>query len=172
MEFVAANTRRSPAAPAALRRRFAAGLVAAAGSSAAWAGAATAAEPVGEVAAYEVEADGITEPLQGRRGDALRGRALVTDRRTGLCLLCHTGPFPEERTPGNLASDLAGAGSRWTVPQLRLRIADARRLDPGGLMPSFHQIHGQQRVAAAWRGKPLLTAQQVEDVVAFLETLR
>lgn len=127
---------------------------------------------VAQVAAYRVVGDAIEEPLDGLRGDAQRGRAIVADRRVGLCLLCHTGPFPEERSPGNLATDLAGAGDRWRAGQLRLRIVDARRLNPTSLMPAFHRVEGLREVGAAWHGRPLLAAQQVEDVVAFLETLK
>lgn len=116
--------------------------------------------------------DAISEPLRGLRGDAQRGRALVVDRRVGLCLLCHRGPFPEERTPGDLSTDLAGAGSRWTEGQLRLRIVDAQRLSPDTVMPPYHRVDGLHRVGEAWRGRPLFTAQQVEDVVAFLVTLK
>ncbi len=89
-----------------------------------------------------------------------------------MCLLCHSGPFAEERTPGNLATNLAGAGSRWNTAQLRLRIVDSRRLDPAGFMPAFHRTEGLNRVATASAGRPLLSAQQVEDVVAFLATLK
>jgi sulfur-oxidizing protein SoxX len=89
-----------------------------------------------------------------------------------MCLLCHGGPFPEERSPGNLATNLAGAGARWTAGQLRLRIVDSRRIDPQGIMPAYHRTQGLTRVGAAWAGRPLLSAQQVEDVVAFLLTLR
>jgi len=116
--------------------------------------------------------DAIPKPLLGLRGDAQRGRALVVDRRAGLCLLCHRGPFPEERTPGDLSTDLAGAGSRWTEGQLRLRIVDAQRLNPDTLMPAYHRVDGLRRVGEAWRDRPLFTAQQVEDVVAFLVTLK
>lgn len=119
-----------------------------------------------------VVGDGIPQPLTTTPGDVQRGRAIVANRQVGLCLLCHTGPFPEERAQGNLASNLSGAGSRWTAAQLRLRVADARRLDPQGLMPSLHRVDGLQRVGAAWQGKPVLDAQQVEDVVAFLQTLK
>ena len=122
--------------------------------------------------AYEVVGDAIPQPLQGLVGDAHRGRALVTDRREGLCLLCHRGPFPEERFQGDLSTDLSGAGTRWTPGQLRLRLADAKRLNPDSLMPAYHRIDGLQRVASAWQGKPLFSAQQVEDVVAFLTTLK
>jgi sulfur-oxidizing protein SoxX len=128
--------------------------------------------PAAGVADPRVVGDAIPEPLQGLQGDPVRGRALVTDRRAGLCLLCHQGPFPEERTPGNLSTDLTGTGSRWTAGQLRLRVVDARRLNPGSLMPAFHRTEGLHRVGAAWQGRPILDAQQVEDVVAFLVTLR
>jgi sulfur-oxidizing protein SoxX len=110
--------------------------------------------------------------LLGLRGDPDRGRAIVADRRVGLCLLCHQAPVPEERSPGNLSTDLAGTGSRWTTAQLRLRLVDARRLNPASVMPAFHRTEGLTRVGAAWRDRPILDAQQVEDVVAYLEGLK
>ena len=119
-----------------------------------------------------VVGDGIPVPLTASAGDAQRGRAIVVDRQLGLCLLCHSGPFPEARTQGDLAGSLQGAGSRWSEAQLRLRIVDARRVHPDSLMPALHRVDGLQRVGAAWQGRPVLDAQQVEDVVAFLRTLR
>jgi sulfur-oxidizing protein SoxX len=119
-----------------------------------------------------VVGDGIPAPLTTTPGDAQRGRAIVASRQQGLCLLCHSGPFPEERFQGNLAPSLAGAGSRWTAAQLRLRIADSRRLNPDSFMPAFHATTGRTREAPAYAGQPVLDAQQVEDVVAFLQTLR
>ena len=116
--------------------------------------------------------DGITESLTGRAGDPARGRAIVANRQVGLCLLCHSGPFPEERFQGNLAPDLRGAGKRWTEPQLRLRIVDSSRINAATIMPAYHRSDGLVRVAPAWRGKPVLTAEQIEDVVAFLVTLK
>ena len=116
--------------------------------------------------------DGIPTPLTATAGDAARGRALVINRQQGLCLLCHRGPFPEEPSPGNLATDLSGAGARWSEAQLRGRVVDARHLDAASLMPAFHATDNRQRVGASWRGKPIFDAQQVEDVVAFLRTLR
>ena len=121
---------------------------------------------------FVVVADGIPQPLTNVPGDAARGRAIVVNRQQGLCLLCHSGPFDEERAQGNLASNLSGTGSRFSAAQLRLRVADARRLDPAGLMPSMHRTDGLNRVAPAWQGQPVLSAQQVEDVVAFLQTLK
>ena len=116
--------------------------------------------------------DSIPTSLTGAKGDPARGRAIVTNRQLGLCLLCHSGPFPEERFQGNLAPDLAGAGKRWSEGQLRLRIVDSSRVNPATIMPSYHRTDGFTRVAPAWRGKPVLTADQIEDVVAFLTTLR
>jgi sulfur-oxidizing protein SoxX len=116
--------------------------------------------------------DAIRQPLTGARGDPARGRAIVADRQVGLCLLCHRGPFPEERFQGNLAPDLTGVGSRLSEAQLRLRIVDPARLNPSTIMPAYHRTEGLVRVAPAYRGKPVLSAGQIEDVVAFLTTLR
>jgi sulfur-oxidizing protein SoxX len=110
--------------------------------------------------------------LASAPGDAARGRAIVANRQLGLCLLCHTAPIPEERFQGNLAPDLAGAGARWTESQLRQRLVDARRLNPETIMPPYYRTDGLVRVGSAWQGKTLLNAQQLEDVVAWLVTLR
>ena len=110
--------------------------------------------------------------LTGTKGDPARGRAIVANRQVGLCLLCHSGPFPEERFQGNLAPDLSGAGARWSEAQLRLRIVDSSRINPATIMPAYHRTDGLTRVAPAWRDKPVLSAAQIEDVVAFLLTLR
>lgn len=142
-----------------------------AGSAAATAGS-SATAPAMLIVPYAVTGDAITEPLGGLTGDAARGRALVVNRREGLCLLCHSGPFPEERFQGDLAPSLAGAGARWSEGQLRLRLVEPSRGNPATVMPSYHRADGLTQVAAGLRGKPLFTAQQVEDVVAFLQTLR
>ncbi len=122
--------------------------------------------------AVTVVGDGIPAALEGALGDATRGRAIVASRQTGLCLLCHGGPIPEERFQGNLAPDLAGAGQRWTPAQLRLRLVDPRRLNPDSIMPAYYRSAGLTRVGRAWEGKALLSAQQLEDVVAYLSTLK
>jgi len=116
--------------------------------------------------------DSIPMSLTGAKGDPARGRAIVTNRQLGLCLLCHSGPFPEERFQGDLAPDLAGAGKRWSEGQLRLRIVDSSRITPTSIMPAYHRTDGLVRVAPAWRDKPVLNAEQIEDVVAFLTTLK
>jgi sulfur-oxidizing protein SoxX len=125
-----------------------------------------------ELRSYTVVGDAIPTPLTGTAGDPARGRAIVVSRQTGLCLLCHTGPFPEEKFQGTLAPDLAGAGKRWSEGELRLRIVDAARLNPDTIMPPYYRADGLERVAPAFRGKPVLSAEQIEDVVAFLAGLR
>jgi sulfur-oxidizing protein SoxX len=124
-----------------------------------------------EMHAYVVSGDAIAASLTGIPGDATRGRALVLDR-TSTCILCHSGPFPEAKFQGDLAPSLAGAGSRWSEGQLRLRLVDASRLNPATIMPSYYRVEGLVRVGPAWRGKPILTADQIEDIVAYLATLR
>ncbi|WP_375414608.1 sulfur oxidation c-type cytochrome SoxX [uncultured Bradyrhizobium sp.] len=120
---------------------------------------------------YAVTGDAIPASLTGAAGDPTRGRILVLNR-TSTCILCHSGPFPEEKFQGDLAPSLAGSGSRWTAGQLRLRVVDAPRLNPATIMPSYYRIEALQRVGAPWRGKPILSAEQIEDVVAYLATLR
>jgi sulfur-oxidizing protein SoxX len=121
---------------------------------------------------YTAVGDAIPDSLTGAKGDAERGRGIVVNRQVGLCLLCHTGPFPEEKFQGTLAPDLTGTGARWSEGQLRLRIVDASRLNPDTIMPPYYRIDGLTRVAPAFQGKPVLTAEQIEDVVAYLATLR
>jgi L-cysteine S-thiosulfotransferase len=120
---------------------------------------------------YRIVDDTIPEPLTGAPGDPARGRVIVINRQN-TCLLCHSGPFPEEKFQGNLSPDLTGTGSRWSEGQLRLRMVDARHLNPDTIMPSYYRVTNLVRVAPAFRGKPILNAEQIEDVVAFLGTLR
>jgi sulfur-oxidizing protein SoxX len=128
--------------------------------------------PARAQAMYEVVADAIPKPLTDEPGDVARGRAIVANRQVGLCLLCHAAPIPEERFQGTLAPDLTGAGARWSVPQLRLRIVDAHRLNPESIMPAYYRRDGYARVGRNWQGKTILAAQQIEDVVAYLASLR
>jgi sulfur-oxidizing protein SoxX len=108
----------------------------------------------------------------GAKGDPARGRTIVLNRQVGLCMLCHSGPFPEERFQGDLAPDLKGVGSRYTEEELRLRMVDPAKVNPATIMPSYSKTEGLARVAPGFRGKPVLTPEQIEDVVAFLATLR
>ena len=116
--------------------------------------------------------DAIPSSLTGAAGDPASGRKIVLDRQVGLCLLCHSGPFPEEQFQGNLAPDLSGVGARLSAGQIRLRIVDSSRVNPNTIMPAYLRTEGLQRVAPAHRGKTVLTAEQIEDVVAFLVTLK
>ena len=120
---------------------------------------------------FTVVGDAIPASLTGAVGDAARGRALVVDR-TSTCILCHSGPFPEQRFLGDVAPSLAGTGGRWSEGEIRLRLVDASRLNAATIMPSYYRTEGLDRVAEPWRGKPILTVQQVEDAVSYLMTLR
>jgi L-cysteine S-thiosulfotransferase len=120
---------------------------------------------------YAVTGDAIQHSLTGVAGDVARGRALVVER-SSTCILCHRGPFPEQKFQGDLAPDLAGSGSRSSEGQLRLRLVDASRLNAATIMPSYYRVDGLDRVGTLWRGKPILSAEQIEDIVAYLVTLR
>jgi sulfur-oxidizing protein SoxX len=120
---------------------------------------------------YEIVGDAVPKSLTGTPGDPGRGRAVLV-KRESTCLLCHSGPFPDQRFQGNLSPDLTGVGARWSEGQLRLRMVDASHLNPETIMPSFYRIDGLTRVAPNLRGKPVLTAEEIEDVVAFLTTLK
>ncbi|WP_426174311.1 sulfur oxidation c-type cytochrome SoxX [Massilia sp. TWR1-2-2] len=122
-------------------------------------------------ASVQAEASSMA-PLTAEPGDAVRGRAIVANRQLGLCLLCHSGPVPEERFQGNLAPPLDGAGARWSAAQLRMRMVDASTFNPETVMPSYFKPGSAARTPAALQNKTILSAQQVEDVVAYLQTLR
>ena len=105
-------------------------------------------------------------------GDPEKGRAIVANRQLGLCLLCHSGPFPEERFQGNLAPDLRGVGARLNAEQIRQRLIDPARFNPDTIMPAYSKTEGLVRVVPSLRGKTLLSAEQIDDVVAYLVTLK
>ena len=121
--------------------------------------------------AIRVVGDGVPEPVADR-GDAARGRALIVKREAANCVLCHAVPEPAVRFSGNVGPSLAGVASRLSVAQLRLRVADNMRVNPNTVMPSYYKIDGLDRVATQYSGKPVLSAQEVEDVVAWLGTLQ
>ena len=103
-------------------------------------------------------------------GDPARGRELFVARDGGHCVLCHSAPGVA--VAGNVGPPLAGVGSRLTAGQIRLRIADITRVNAEAAMPSFHRLQGTERVASNYAGRPALQSQQVEDLVAWLETLK
>ena len=123
-------------------------------------------------AASAIHGDGIVASLEGKIGDAPRGRALVVARDPANCVLCHSVPDSALPIAGNVGPSLAGVGSRLTVAQLRLRIVDITRIQPDAVMPSYFRADKLSEVAATYRGRTVLTAQEVEDVVAYLATLK
>ena len=116
--------------------------------------------------------DSIVNPLTSSPGDVSRGRAIVASRQVGLCLLCHSGPFPEERFQGNLAPDLSASVSHSTSAQLRARLVDPSRFNSTSIMPAYYRTTGLNRVAPKFVDQTILTGQEIEDVVAFLLSLQ
>ncbi len=123
------------------------------------------------VAEYAVTNFAIESPLAGLQGDAAEGRKIVIDRKKGNCLACHSMPIPEEADHGNTGPNLEGVSSRLTEAQLRLRVVDPKQINPETMMPAFHKTEGLHRVMKSFEGKPILTAQEVEHVIAYLKTL-
>ena len=113
--------------------------------------------------------DALQSPLASA-GNAARGRDVFVSRDSGHCVVCHAAPGVA--TAGNVGPSLAGIGSRLTPGEIRIRIADITRVSPKAAMPTFHRVEGMTRVAPRYAGKPVLSGQQVEDIVAWLSTLR
>jgi sulfur-oxidizing protein SoxX len=125
------------------------------------------------VVAYEVvDGTAIPQALTDIPGDPANGRSVAIDRKKGNCLACHAMPIPEQSFHGEVGPDLNGVGSRYSAGELRLRIVDPKVLNPDTIMPAFYKTNGLHRVLADFEGKPMLTAQEVEDVVAYLQTLK
>ncbi len=131
-----------------------------------------AAEPPAAIAPFTVVGDAIPAPLEARTGDAARGRKIVLDRETGNCLICHQVPVPTEPFQGDLAPSLAGVGSRLSPAQLRLRLVDQARINPDTLMPPYYRVDRLTRVASRFQGRPAFSGQEIEDVIAWLATLK
>ena len=139
------------------------------GCAAACIAAAVSGQAVSQVG-FQVVGDAIPRLLTAEPGDAARGRSVVVNRDQGGCTLCHE--VPGESRFGNIAPPLSGVGAKLSIAQLRLRVADSTRVNPDTPMPAYYRTEGLTQVAAAYRGKPVLSAQQVEDVVAYLATLK
>src|SRR3954467_9295120 len=120
---------------------------------------------------YEVVGNAIPKSLTGAPGDAERGRAIVV-KRESTCLLCHSGPFPEQRFQGDLSPNLKGTGLRWSEGELRLRLVDAARINPATIMPSYYRVDGLTRVAQNYRGKPVLAGEQIEEGGGYRKPLK
>jgi sulfur-oxidizing protein SoxX len=132
--------------------------------------AALAAPVHADLTAAQIQGDSVPQALTATPGDASRGRALLVARENANCILCHG--IPEVRFSGNLAPPLDGVGARLSAAQMRLRVADNAKVNPQTIMPSYYRSEGFTGVAAQYRGKTVLTAQEVEDVIAYLQTLK
>ena len=124
------------------------------------------------LALFEITGDAVEAPLGGLAGDARRGAAIVTNRETGNCLICHTIPDPRERFQGEVGPPLSGVGLRLTPGQIRARLIDPTRINPKAVMPAYYRTTGLTHVDARYAGRPGLSAQDIEDVVAYLSGLK
>ncbi len=126
-----------------------------------------------ELVAYRIVDDArIDQSLTGAPGDAARGRAVAFNTKQGNCLACHKMPIPEQQFHGDLGPVISEVGGALSEGELRLRIVNAKVLNPDTIMPAFYRNDGFQRVMKKFQGKTILSAQQVEDVVAYLLTLK
>jgi len=113
----------------------------------------------------------IPEPLTDQPGDPARGRRIVLERDGGDCTICHAMPLPQREFHGTVGPPLDGIGSRATAGVLRLRLVDPKVFNAETIMPAYYKVEGLHRVLDRYRAKPILTAQQIEDVIAYLLTL-
>jgi sulfur-oxidizing protein SoxX len=125
-----------------------------------------------DVVPYKIENGAIDKPLTSEPGNPGRGRQIVRDQNHATCLICHVMPIPEEPDHGQVGPSLVGVGSRYTEGQIRLRLVDPKALNPDTIMPSYYRTADLNRVLALYRVQPIYTAQQVEDVVAYLSQLK
>ena len=128
---------------------------------------------VGQVlAAFTIENGAISQPLTGGPGNPARGRLIVRDTGRVTCLICHSFPIPEEPDQGEIGPSLRGVGLRYTPGQLRLRLVDPKTINPATIMPSYYRVADLNMVLSQYRGQPIYSAEQIEDVVAYLASLR
>lgn len=115
----------------------------------------------------------IDQPLTAQAGNPANGAATIADRKLGNCLACHqVTKLKAEPFHGDVGPALDGVASRWNEGQLRMIVVDPKKVFDDTAMPSFYRTEGMHRVRKEFQDKPMLTAQQVEDVVAFLKTLK
>lgn len=120
---------------------------------------------------YKVVDGAIPASLTGAAGDPANGKKVAIHRKKGNCLACHSLPIPEEQFHGEVGPDLAGVASRYSAGEIRARVVDPKMANPDTIMPSFHKWDGLHRVIDKFRDKTILSAEEVEDVVAYLMTL-
>lgn len=121
---------------------------------------------------FTIAGDTVPDSLGGLKGDAARGRQIVIDRTKGNCLICHSAKTVDEPFQGKLGPALDGVGRKLTAGQIRLRLIDQSRINGKTLMPPYYRMNGLNNVAPEYEGHPALNAQQIEDVVAWLATLK
>jgi sulfur-oxidizing protein SoxX len=121
---------------------------------------------------YRIVNGGIPVALSATPGDARRGKTIAANADRGNCLICHAMPIPEAPVFGTVGPDLSGVGARLSAAQLRLRVVDPRALNPNTSMPAYYKVEGLKQVLPRYAGQPILSAQEIEDVVAYLQTLR
>jgi sulfur-oxidizing protein SoxX len=121
---------------------------------------------------FKVVGHEIPKPLVNGKADPKHGRELVIHRKKGNCLACHRMPIPEQPDHGLAGPDLHGVGSRMTAAELRLRLVDPKMVSPETMMPAFYKVKGLHRVRKKFQGKPMLSAQEIEDIIAYLVTLK
>lgn len=116
----------------------------------------------------------LPQPLTDQPGDPARGKAVAVNSDMGNCLICHHMPIAEvpEGASGDIGPDLAGVGDRLSVAELRQRIADPKEIDPETVMPAYFVSTGLNRVQSQYVDRTILSGQQVEDLVAYLATLK
>lgn len=119
-----------------------------------------------------VDDNSIPQSLTGKPGDPANGRKLAINRKKGNCLACHVMPIPEQQFHGETAPSLYGVGKRLSEGELRLQLVNAKITNDSTLMPSFYRTHGFNAVLKKFAGKSILEAQDVEDILAYLQTLQ
>ncbi len=105
-------------------------------------------------------------------GDSERGRQIYLDRELGHCLLCHHASQIDAPFQGDLGPDLSDVAARLTLAEMRAKIEDPTVSNPQSAMPAYHRTRGLRQLAPAFSGRPILTAEQLTDLMAFLNTLR
>lgn len=118
--------------------------------------------------------DGMVEmSLTGQAGDAVEGRKVFANRKLGNCLACHmNSDLSEQSFHGEVGPPMDGVADRWSEAELRAIVTNSKMVFEGTIMPSFYVDSGYERPLEKFAGKSILTAQQVEDVVAYLLTLK
>ena len=121
---------------------------------------------------FEIVNDTMPMALTKRAGDPEKGKQVFADRERGHCLLCHQVSSLDEPFQGDIAPDLSNVGERLSPEQIRLRIVDPTIINPDIVMPAYYRVDGLHQVGSQYEGKPVLTAQEVEDIVAYLSSLK